>query len=125
MKHTKIKPAAPLIASGSFQITLEETAEQFNCKLQQHLLSAMSQMGKKGIPSGCHGGGCGVCKIKIKKGNYQTKKMSRDYVSVEDEEAGCVLACRVFPNSDLTVSVIGKLQKNILKKSKKAGWPST
>ncbi|PCI69575.1 MAG: ferredoxin [Piscirickettsiaceae bacterium] len=112
------------VASGSFLITLKETAEQFNCKPQQHLLSAMSQMGKKGIPSGCHGGGCGVCMVEVKKGSYQTKKMSRDHVSIEDEKAGRVLACRVFPSSDLMVIVIGKLQKNILKKSNKT-WPYT
>lgn len=99
----------------SFKVTLLDTGESFNCQSKQHVLSAMSKMGKKGIPSGCHGGGCGVCKIKIMDGTYDTKKMSRAHVSVEEENAGFVLACRVFPTSSLNVKVVGKLQKNILK----------
>lgn len=103
----------------SFVITIENTGESFNCQSHQHVLSAMSRMGKKGIPSGCHGGGCGVCKIQINAGTYETKKMSRAHISADEEASGRVLACRVFPRSDLRLSVIGKLQKNILKKNDK------
>ena len=102
-----------------FVVTIENTEEGFSCQSHQHVLSAMSRMGKKGIPSGCHGGGCGVCKVQINAGTYETKKMSRAHISVEEEASGCVLACRVFPRSDLRLSVIGKLQKNILKKTNK------
>lgn len=103
----------------SFVVTIEDTGESFSCQSRQHVLSAMSRMGKKGIPSGCHGGGCGVCKIQINDGAYETKKMSRAHISATEEASGCVLACRVFPRSDLSLSVIGKLQKNILKKTDK------
>jgi len=103
----------------SFVVTIEDTGESFSCQSHQHVLSAMSRMGKKGIPSGCHGGGCGVCKIQINDGAYETKKMSRAHISADEEASGCVLACRVFPRSDLSLSVIGKLQKNILKKTDK------
>ena len=108
----------------SFVITIEDTGESFSCQSYQHVLSAMSKMGKKGIPSGCHGGGCGVCKIQINSGTYETKKMSRAHISADEEASGCVLACRVFPRNDLRLSVIGKLQKNILKKTNKSIWPS-
>ncbi|MBV1912808.1 MAG: 2Fe-2S iron-sulfur cluster binding domain-containing protein [Cycloclasticus sp.] len=107
-----------IVVKESFKVTLLDTGESFNCTSQQHVLSAMSKMGKKGIPSGCHGGGCGVCKVKIMEGTYHTKKMSRAHVSIEEENAGCALACRVFPTSALSMNVIGKLQKNILKKTK-------
>jgi len=103
----------------SFMVTIENTGESFSCQSHQHVLSAMSRMGKKGIPSGCHGGGCGVCKVQINAGTYETKKMSRAHISVEEEVSGCVLACRVFPRTDLRLTVIGKLQKNILKKVNK------
>jgi len=108
----------------SFVITIENTGESFRCQSHQHVLSAMSKMGKKGIPSGCHGGGCGVCKIQVNTGTYETKKMSRAHITADEEASGCVLACRVFPRSDLCLNVIGKLQKNILKKTNKTIWPS-
>ena len=104
-----------MLLKSPFQITIDDTGESFGCKVDQHVLSAMSQMGKKGIPSGCHGGGCGVCKVKITEGQYEAKVMSRAHVSIDEESAGCVLACRVFPSSDLHLDVVGKLQKSILK----------
>jgi ferredoxin len=103
--------------SESFSILIEETGETFNCRPEQHILSAMASMGKKGIPSGCHGGGCGVCKVRLLSGEYKTEKMSRAYVSENEEKKGIALACRVFPKSDIHLSVIGKLRKNILKKT--------
>jgi hypothetical protein len=39
--------------------------------------------------------------------------MSREYVSVEDEAAGRVLACRVMPTSDIRLRVLGKMGKNV------------
>ena len=77
------------------------------------LLVGMERLGKKGIPVGCRGGGCGVCKIEITEGSYQKRVMSREYVSVEDEAVDRVLACRVRPSSDIRLKVIGKMCKNV------------
>ena len=38
--------------------------------------------------------------------------MSRCHVSESELEAGCVLACSNFPESDLEITVIGKVSKN-------------
>ena len=46
--------------------------------------------------------------------------MSREYVSVEEEAASIVLACRVRPLSDITLSVIGKMKKNVCASTEKA-----
>jgi len=97
----------------SFQITIEDTGETFPCNEKKHLLAGMLQLGKKGIPVGCRSGGCGVCKVKILAGQYTSKKMSRDHVTEEEESQGVVLACRVFPQSDVVLSVIGHLHKAI------------
>ncbi len=45
--------------------------------------------------------------------------MSRDYVTAEEEAEGIVLACRTFPRSNLSLEVIGKLAKNVLRPSVK------
>ena len=99
------------------RITIQDTGETYLCGEGQHLLNGMASMGKKGIPSGCHGGGCGVCKIRIKgpKSAYRTLPMSREHVSPQEEREGVALACRTFPLADLQLEVLGKIKKNVLK----------
>uniref|UniRef100_Q479G1 Ferredoxin n=1 Tax=Dechloromonas aromatica (strain RCB) TaxID=159087 RepID=Q479G1_DECAR len=100
-----------------FNVLIEETGETFRCSPNESLLVGMERLGKKGIPVGCRGGGCGVCKVEITSGDYVKRVMSRDYVSVEDEAAGRVLACRVRPSSDITLRVLGKMAKNVCRTS--------
>ena len=97
-----------------FQVTINNTGEVYSCNEKKHLLAGMIQLGKKGIPVGCRSGGCGVCKIKILSGDYTSKKMSRDHVSEDEERQGIMLACRVFPQADISLSVIGHLQKAVM-----------
>jgi hypothetical protein len=40
--------------------------------------------------------------------------MSRGVVSAEEEASGCVLACKIFPQSDLEVEVVGKMARAIV-----------
>ena len=98
-----------------FLVTIDQTGESFLCRRDQHLLAGMTSMGKKGIPSGCHGGGCGVCKIEIMEGDADKLVMSRQHVSAEEENRGIALACRVRPRSPMRVKVIGKMAKNVLR----------
>jgi hypothetical protein len=41
--------------------------------------------------------------------------MSRDHVSVAEENANEVLACCIFPQSDVKVQVLGKMQRAIFR----------
>lgn len=115
-----------MLIKQSHQITILDTNEVYSCTEKQHLLDGMLSLGKRGIPSGCHGGGCGVCKIEVVSGSYETLKMSREHVSPEEREKGIALACRVFPRTDIEVKVIGKMAKNVLRdvvqKPKKYGF---
>jgi len=107
------------------EVTIKDTGEVFSCSEDQHLLQGMTSLGKRGIPSGCHGGGCGVCKVKITQGEVETLVMSRAYVTEEEEKEGIVLACRTFPRGSISLKVIGKLSKNVLRpstSSKKYGF---
>lgn len=58
------------------------------------------------IPVGCRGGGCGVCKIKILQGEYKSKRMSSAHISDSDVQQGFVLACRVYPCSDMFIETM-------------------
>ncbi len=90
-------------------VLIEETGESFRCAQSESLLCGMERLGRRGIPVGCRGGGCGVCKVEILSGKYMQRVMSRDYVSCEDEANGRVLACRVYPASDIRLRVLGKM----------------
>lgn len=75
----------------------------FPCSSDTSVLIAMGKVGANYLPVGCRSGGCGVCKIRVLEGEYETKAMSRAYVSLDEEKSGCALACKVFPRSDLVV----------------------
>ena len=98
---------------GYYNVTIAETGESYRCSTEESVLSGMERLGKKGIPVGCRGGGCGVCKVHVDDGEYAKKAMSRAYLSEEEEAAGCVLACRIRPETDLSITVIGAMKKNV------------
>lgn len=95
----------------TFRVQIENTGETYTCAEQENLLRGMEVLGRRGIPVGCRGGGCGVCKIQVQGGAYSTRKMSRAYVSAEEEAQGVLLACRVYPRGDLQLTVLGKMVK--------------
>ncbi len=105
--------AAPCVETVT--VTIAETGETYRCRTDESLLEGMRRLGKRGIPLGCRSGGCSVCKIQVLSGAYwQMRPMSREYISDEDMTADRVLACCARPLEDLSLSVIGKLQKNIV-----------
>ena len=98
-----------------FIIHIEDSNEEFTCSSERNVLKAMEQLGRKGIPVGCRGGGCGVCRVQVVgDSHYRTGKMSREQVPVEDEEKRICLACKLFPEADLRLKVLGKWQKHFV-----------
>lgn len=96
------------------KIQIEALSETYQCTFEQTLLGGMEQLGKKGIPVGCRGGGCGVCKVHITQGSYHCKKMSRAHISEQEEAEGYVLACRCHPLSDIQLRVVGRMKTALL-----------
>lgn len=97
------------ISAQKYKIHIGNTGEEYVCSTEVNLLRGMEYLSRKGIPVGCRNGGCGVCKIRINSGEYRSQKMSRAYVTREEEEQGIVLACRVYPRSDIQLDVLGKM----------------
>lgn len=91
------------------KVTILDTGESYECPEDRDLLRGMEALGRKGIPVGCRGGGCGICKIQVQSGSYDTLKMSKAHISGEDRAIHITLACRTFARSDLTIKVIGKM----------------
>lgn len=100
-----------------FQVTISDTDERLVCEQGQSVLNAMEQLSRKGIPVGCRGGGCGVCRVRVLQGEYETKRMSCEHVSAEEAAEGLALACRLYPLTDLVVAVEGKLTKAVMDRS--------
>jgi ferredoxin len=96
-----------------YTVIIEDDCSSYRCSDSQTLLEGMENLGKKGIPVGCRGGGCGVCKVQVLSGTYTKRVMSREHISAEEESQGCVLACRVKPTSPVALRVIGQMKKSV------------
>lgn len=100
-----------------YDILIADTGEHYPCSGEESVLEGMARLGRRGIPVGCRGGGCGVCKVQITAGQYHARVMSRQHVSIEEQASSVVLACRVLPQSDLVLEVIGKMQQGVCGKN--------
>lgn len=94
-----------------FSVLIQDCDVRFSCEAGDNLLRSMEALGRRGIPVGCRGGGCGVCKVRVVEGRFHTRKMSRACLSEQEEADGVVLACRLFAESDLSLQVVGKMVK--------------
>ncbi|WP_454875335.1 2Fe-2S iron-sulfur cluster-binding protein [Paraburkholderia xenovorans] len=100
----------------SYTIRFSETGETYRCSSAETLLQSMARLGRRGIPTGCLNGGCGVCKVEVCRGCVSTTgPMSRTHVSAQEEAEGVVLACRVAPRSDIELRVVGKMRKAVIR----------
>ena len=91
------------IAVGRFDVVVLPADRPFSCQHDQPVLHAMIAQGLHGLSVGCRSGGCGVCRVQVVSGQYISLPMSRAKVSPSDEAEGLVLACRIFPRSDLVI----------------------
>lgn len=86
----------------SIQVTIPDEAT-VKCRPRVPLSLELRRQGIKAVTVGCRGGGCGVCRVHVLSGEYETRPMSRAHVSVADEARGYALACCVLPLSDLVI----------------------
>lgn len=94
-----------------FAIEIVDAGLTYQCDGTQSLLRGMERLGKRGIPVGCRGGGCGVCKVRVLSGTCRLEKMSKACVSETELEEGVVLACRAYPTSAVTLTLDTRLHR--------------
>lgn len=85
------------------KVSVINRRQEFCVPKGQPLLMGMEKLCQNAINVGCRGGGCGLCKIKVLQGDYQTKRMSRAHISEDEQALGFALACRLTPLSDLVL----------------------
>lgn len=93
------------------EVRTVESGECFPCRPNEPVLTAMARTGRRGIPIGCRGGGCGVCKVRVIEGRFKAGLMSRSHVSEQEQAEGFALACRICAESDLVLQVVGGMRK--------------
>jgi ferredoxin len=98
------------MAGQRFQITLEGHGVASAYEGERALVALERAQGfgqlknmPRRLPVGCRRGGCGVCRMRVLAGDYRSDLMSRSHVSTEDEASGVVLACCIYPRSDLSL----------------------
>ncbi len=96
-------PMEPDAEPATHQVAMAGDAGAFNAAEDISVLVAMERAGQHLIDVGCRGGGCGKCRIRILEGEYFSKRMSRAWVSEEQQAQGQVLACRVFARGNLVI----------------------
>jgi len=88
-----------------YTIQVHDTDTYFTCKEDESIFEAMKRARCGPIYSGCFGGGCGKCKMKILSGSYSVvKRMSRRHVSEEEQKENIVLLCCVQPRSNVVIA---------------------
>lgn len=90
----------------AYQVFNRTTGDSFSCDADQSVLKAMEQRGFTCVPVGCRGGGCGFCKIRVVLGEFASGKMSKAHAPPEAINKGEVLACRIYPLTDLTIECL-------------------
>ena len=110
------------MAGSKYQIKMLGNNKSFDSCNEDHILNCMAKGGVSLAPNGCHGGGCGVCKIKILDGETETLSMSKKYITEDEKKSGFVLACRAIPKSDIEFEFIGKPQCKRVEEKKKYGF---
>ncbi len=91
-------PAIPL-----HRITVVNRQHTYRCPEDSSLLAGMEAQNAQVIRVGCRGGGCGLCKIRILRGEFEKKRMSRAHIQEAEEQQGYALACRILPRGDMLI----------------------
>lgn len=93
---------------AEFEIAFAGDGHRFTCRPDESVLSAMERDLSRvfagidaPIPVGCRRGGCGICRVQVVSGRYRTGPMSLTHITADDIAVGQVLACRIFPLTDL------------------------
>lgn len=97
--------------STAITITIEGSGQSFTCANGHNVLQGMMLRGRNSIPVGCRGGGCGVCKLRVLEGRYRTEAMSVAALSADERASGFALACKLIPETDLRVEVVGRISR--------------
>lgn len=89
-------------ADTVFHVTVEPSGRAFEVHAGETVLAAAIRQ-NIAMPYGCKDGACGSCKCRLVGGDVHMRAHSGHALSREEEEAGIILACSAFADSDVVV----------------------
>ncbi|HMM94857.1 MAG: 2Fe-2S iron-sulfur cluster binding domain-containing protein [Micrococcales bacterium] len=89
-------------------VTIQPTGEVIYLEPGETVLSGLYKAGFA-YTVGCRRGGCGICKVDCRSGEFRYDHPVADSVLTEDERADdTCLSCRAVPATDLTIELRGE-----------------
>lgn len=98
------------MANQKFQVEIVDKDMTFMCLADESVLSGAERAFPRNPLIGCRMGGCGFCRVRVLSGTFESGRMSRAHASAEEQQEGIVLACRIYPRSDLRIEFLGLKQ---------------
>jgi ferredoxin len=86
-----------------WRIRVEPDGVQLEANPGESLLKALTREAPGMVPVGCRGGGCGVCRIRVRSGQVTQGAVSVTALPPADRKTGMVLACKATPLTDLVL----------------------
>lgn len=101
--HTTERKGAPVPT-----VTIHPTGEVIYLDPEETVLSGLYKAGYA-YTVGCRRGGCAICKVDCRSGEFSYNHPIADTVITEDERAdGTCLSCRAVPETDITIELRGE-----------------
>ncbi len=90
-----------------YEVEIVNKGMTFICLAEESVLNGAERAFPRNPLVGCRMGGCGFCRVRVISGSYESGRMSRAHTSPEEQQEGIVLACRIYPRSDMKVEYLG------------------
>ena len=97
-------------APKSYNVTVVNTGATIACRADQTVLNAAILAGID-YPYTCASGNCGACVSQLDAGKVALLAHGDSALSADQAMAGRTLACRARPQSDLTITWLGRGRK--------------
>lgn len=86
-------------------LTIEGLGEDIYLEPGETVLNGLYKAGYA-YTVGCRRGGCGICKVDVREGDFTYNRPVADTViSAEEQRDGTCLSCRAVPDSDITIQM--------------------
>ena len=113
------KPPTP-----TYTIRIDGGSRPFTCGPDETVLYAMRMADIRDIEFKCRAGGCGTCRTQVLDGTYAVGAMSDEQVEPEELARNVILACQLYPRSDLVVRPYRRMIEGMEKPAVVAEWLS-
>lgn len=86
-------------------VTIHPTGEVIYLEPDETVLSGLYKAGYA-YTVGCRRGGCGICKVDCREGEFgYNRPIAASVISDEERTDGTCLSCRAVPDGDLTIEM--------------------